>query len=274
MFDFVLVKPEVDARAEGSSVIIDAETIIFTTPKGTVALLRNATRSLRRELISCIDAEHFYSIFEAAKLYFCPSRDHINLDDFKGFILIAAVKNKCQDAILQLLEEPIAKIGSSDHNPFGSALPVASTLASQFIKHEWIDGLHEKSERDKSQTSLFSWAAQCGHTAVVQVLMEKGADVDAKDEGQETALHRAAESGHEAVVRLLLEAKADVDAKDKGQVTGAAQGGREGARGSCATTARGKGGRRCDGLVWGDSTTQGSKERARGSSTTAAGSES
>src|SRR5213078_2502875 len=103
----------------------------------------------RELIVSCIDAEHFCSIFEAAKLYFCPSRDHIrdhiNLDDFKGFILIVAVKNKCQDAVLQLLEEPIAKVGSPDNNSFGSALAVASTLASQFIKHEWNDGLHEKS---------------------------------------------------------------------------------------------------------------------------------
>ena len=30
-----------------------------------------------------------------------------------------------------------------------------------------------------------------------------------------TALHQAAYNGHEAVVRLLLEYKADIDAKDK-----------------------------------------------------------
>jgi ankyrin repeat protein len=62
------------------------------------------------------------------------------------------------------------------------------------------------------QTALYLMAA-CGHEAVVQLLLEKGADVDAKDNDGGTALHKTAGSGHEAVVRLLLEKGADVDAK-------------------------------------------------------------
>jgi ankyrin repeat protein len=144
------------------------------------------------ELISCTDAEHLYSIFEAAKWYFCPSRDHVNLDDFKGIILITAVKNKCQDAIMQLLENPTSKASSSDNSCFESALAVASTLASQFIKQELNDELHKNSERDNSQISLLSWAVQCRHIAVVQVLIEKSADVDAKDNSDGRWMLRAA----------------------------------------------------------------------------------
>ena len=151
----------------------------------------------------CIDAEHFGSVLEAAKLYFCSSRDDVNLDDFKAFIIMVAVKNKCQDAIMRLLENPTSKTSSSENNYLGSALAVASTLASQFIEHQLNDGLHENFERDKSQMSLFFWAAHCGHVAVVQLLLEKGADVEAKDQSGWTALHWAARSGHEAVVRLL-----------------------------------------------------------------------
>jgi ankyrin repeat protein len=51
-------------------------------------------------------------------------------------------------------------------------------------------------------------AAEKGHEAVVRLLLEAKADVDAKIESYgETALQLAAEEGHEAVVRLLLEAK-------------------------------------------------------------------
>jgi hypothetical protein len=46
--DFLLVRPQVDARTEGSSLTIDAENITFTTPKGTVSLPHNARRCSTR----------------------------------------------------------------------------------------------------------------------------------------------------------------------------------------------------------------------------------
>ncbi|KFY83567.1 hypothetical protein V498_07971, partial [Pseudogymnoascus sp. VKM F-4517 (FW-2822)] len=63
------------------------------------------------------------------------------------------------------------------------------------------------------QTSLF-WAAENGHEAVAKLLLQKGADVDAKDVDGGTPLRRAAVYGHKAVAKLLLQKGADVDAKD------------------------------------------------------------
>ncbi|KAH7117332.1 hypothetical protein EDB81DRAFT_243041 [Dactylonectria macrodidyma] len=59
------------------------------------------------------------------------------------------------------------------------------------------------------------WAAVNGHEDIVKLLLEKGADVEAKDsEDGQTPLSWAAENGHEDIVKLLLEKGADVEAKD------------------------------------------------------------
>jgi len=65
----------------------------------------------------------------------------------------------------------------------------------------------------KSQSSLLKVAAK-GHEAVVKLLLEKGAELEAKDWGGRTPLSHAAEKRHEAVVKLLLEKGAELEAKD------------------------------------------------------------
>jgi ankyrin repeat protein len=54
------------------------------------------------------------------------------------------------------------------------------------------------------QTALY-WAAKGGHPAVMQLLLENGADIEAKNSKGWTPLHSAAGRGNEAVVYLLLE---------------------------------------------------------------------
>jgi len=69
---------------------------------------------------------------------------------------------------------------------------------------------------DESETLLLR-AAENGHEAVVQLLVEQGADLETKDkESAGTPLVWAAKRGHETVVELLLATgKVDADAKDK-----------------------------------------------------------
>ena len=54
-------------------------------------------------------------------------------------------------------------------------------------------------------------ASKNGHTKIVKLLLEKGADVNAKM----TALMLAAANGHTEIIKLLLEKGADVNAKNK-----------------------------------------------------------
>ncbi|MFP3959317.1 MAG: ankyrin repeat domain-containing protein [Spirochaetaceae bacterium] len=65
--------------------------------------------------------------------------------------------------------------------------------------------------QERARTPLH-WAARRGHEQVVELLLERGANVDAQDALGRTPLHVAV--GHPAVVRLLLENGAAVDSRD------------------------------------------------------------
>ena len=70
-------------------------------------------------------------------------------------------------------------------------------------------------DQDGRSALMHAVLAEDADPAVVRVLIERGADVDAFDSGQKwTALHFAARDQKEAVVRALLEAGARVDPVD------------------------------------------------------------
>jgi ankyrin repeat protein len=59
------------------------------------------------------------------------------------------------------------------------------------------------------------WAAESGHLEVVEYLISKGADVNAKNVEDETPLHYSAGYGHKDIVKLLVSKGAAVNAKTK-----------------------------------------------------------
>ncbi|KAL8296261.1 hypothetical protein RB600_001644 [Gaeumannomyces tritici] len=87
------------------------------------------------------------------------------------------------------------------------------------------------------------WAAEEGCEAFTRLLIENGADIEAKDRGGRTPLHCAAENGHEGVAKVLAEAGADKEAKDSNGCTPlhlAAQNGHEGVAEVLAKAGAGK----------------------------------
>jgi ankyrin repeat protein len=84
-------------------------------------------------------------------------------------------------------------------------------MATQLLLQNGFD----VKQRDFNKETALRWAAREGHEAAVQLLLEKGADINAQNKGW-TVLHVAASEGHEAVVQLLLEKGADINAQNQG----------------------------------------------------------
>jgi ankyrin repeat protein len=74
-------------------------------------------------------------------------------------------------------------------------------------------GADIKTEDSNGITALHI-AAKEGNMAVMQLLLNHGADTEAKTNTGRTALHYATDNGNKAVVQLLLERGADVEPKD------------------------------------------------------------
>jgi hypothetical protein len=72
----------------------------------------------------------------------------------------------------------------------------------------------DKGEKGEEMTSLHD-AAEDGNLEVVQLLLERGADVNSGNADSRNTLHQAAVEGKLDVVRLLTERGAEVDPRDR-----------------------------------------------------------
>lgn len=100
----------------------------------------------------------------------------------------------------------------------GNALVLAAQRGLVGVVELLLEKGADVSESMRSQAPILS-AAFFGHSRVLQLLIDNGADVDAiKSDGQ-TVLHTAAEFGYEKAVQLLLEVGADVDKQNGAGLT-------------------------------------------------------
>ena len=75
-------------------------------------------------------------------------------------------------------------------------------------------GADVNAQGDYGYTALIA-ASAIGHTEIVQILIDKNAKVNEKNNGGYTALLVASQNGHTKVVQLLLDKGADVNAQAK-----------------------------------------------------------
>jgi integrin-linked kinase len=77
----------------------------------------------------------------------------------------------------------------------------------------WLDDTeNDLNQGDDHRFSLLHWAAREGRTNIVEMLIARGARINATNMGDDTALHLAASHGHRDIVNLLLHNKANINA--------------------------------------------------------------
>jgi len=87
------------------------------------------------------------------------------------------------------------------------------------VKHHLDAGVDVNLKDEFGKQTPLHEAATYGHKEVAELLIAKGADVNAKDDDGVTPLFDAALLGHTAIAELLIEKGADVNAKDMGGKT-------------------------------------------------------
>ena len=117
--------------------------------------------------------------------------------------------------IMQSGRNEIAKLfrvkgfDSKDITAAPSLSEVAFTGDLAAVKQALTDGADPNAQDPQSGTTMLAIAALMGHTDVVALLLEQGADVNARSRDGGTALHTAAFLGRAETVKLLLDKGAD-----------------------------------------------------------------
>lgn len=77
----------------------------------------------------------------------------------------------------------------------------------------WLDNTeNDLNQGDDHRFSLLHWASREGRTNIVDMLIQRGARINATNMGDDTALHLAASHGHRDIVVMLIHNKANINA--------------------------------------------------------------
>ncbi|KAI8514586.1 Unconventional myosin-XVI [Branchiostoma belcheri] len=100
-----------------------------------------------------------------------------------------------------------------------TALHVASVNGKTGVVKLLIQHGADVEARNEADRTALHWASGQGQTGVVKLLIQHGADLEARDNDDRTALHWASRNGYTRIVELLIQHGADVGARDKNDRT-------------------------------------------------------
>ena len=116
------------------------------------------------------------------------------------------------DAVEALIADG-AKVNVKDYD--GTPLHTAAWCGCTEIVKMLIDAGADVNAKNSYGNTPLDLAVRYGHADVVNLLIDAGADVNAKDLDAWTPLHVASLYGNIKIIKVLIDFGADVDAKDK-----------------------------------------------------------
>ena len=134
------------------------------------------------------------------------------VDDMMPPLNIGAMKGDLE-AVKRLID---AKASIDSDHYYGTPLKLACANGHIKIAELLIEkGADVNAEGNEGGTPLYI-VADAGHKEIAKLLIANGADVNAEDEFGETPLHRAAREGHKEIAELLIAKGANVNANRRG----------------------------------------------------------
>lgn len=130
-------------------------------------------------------------------------------ENIKGLHLAAYFGNLAETQILLLKNDPDLMDG--DHR---TALSYAACNGHSAVVELLLENGANIDSRDCLFTTPLSYACQEGHTNIAGILIDNHVQVDSEDVEDRTPLSHAAEAGYAAILQLLLDNNAEVDSKD------------------------------------------------------------
>jgi ankyrin repeat protein len=128
--------------------------------------------------------------------------------DMEGKTPLRYAFDMAQAGVMQMLLQHMGLQGLEERiemkwTPLMEACGVGKVgLVREIVQHM---GGQELEEKDDNGTTALQWAALSGHTEVVAILLDKGAQTDIGDENDRTPLICAASRGHLGVVQLIVQ---------------------------------------------------------------------
>lgn len=192
------------------------------------------------------EAQVLWNMAEATSFYMSGRRlDHASLEDLKAYMLLTAVKNREEQAALQIRQEICKMNDIVECDQKGSLAQLAVSMTSQWIKGRLFQDARSDWRYQlcwRPESSLFSWAVACNHTTLIEFLVSEDPVIDEKSEfwrfdpwefsvtyGNEALmrwcvkrdgrrdedvtkyLYRAVTRGNANIVALLIDAGANID---------------------------------------------------------------